>query len=363
MKKNLSALDLHYLCKEFNRLLRDAKVDKVYHDDNKLLLSLHVPNKGPTNLMIQLPGFMFIKNSRKSFPSPSNFCIGMRKNLGGHRLRCVEQVGFERIVRMDFESSHGFKHIFIELYPPGNVLLTDEQNKIMLGMIYKRFSKRTIRPGIIYEPPARDTDIRTASSEEIAEILRESDRQTVVKAAAIDLGLGGTYAEEACSQADVDKDAQKLDDEGYASLADNVKKLLDKRIKPCIYPEKDVTPYPLTTKLEPKTGFGTFSEAIEEYLSSYLKEVKPSPFEKEKAKLETIIKKQEQEIKDLEDKADDSLAKAEKIYEKYALVQEIITEIGKARHEHTWKEIKEKLAGHKIIKEINPKDKTLLVEL
>ena len=41
----------------------------------------------------------------------------------------------------------------------------------------------------------------------------------------------------------------------------------------------------------------------------------------------------------------------------------LIEEINKAAKKYSWKEIKEKLKGHKIIKEINPKDKTIVLEL
>ncbi len=51
------------------------------------------------------------------------------------------------------------------------------------------------------------------------------------------------------------------------------------------------------------------------------------------------------------------------IYQNYNLIKEIIEEINKATKKYTWKEIKERLKGHKIVKEINPKDKTVVLEL
>jgi len=55
--------------------------------------------------------------------------------------------------------------------------------------------------------------------------------------------------------------------------------------------------------------------------------------------------------------------KGELIYHNYSLIKEILEEINKASKKYSWKEIKEKLKEHKIIKEVNDKERKLIVEI
>ena len=45
------------------------------------------------------------------------------------------------------------------------------------------------------------------------------------------------------------------------------------------------------------------------------------------------------------------------------MIKEILDEIGKASKKYSWKEIKEKLKGHKTVKEINEKDRKVVVDI
>jgi len=55
--------------------------------------------------------------------------------------------------------------------------------------------------------------------------------------------------------------------------------------------------------------------------------------------------------------------RAEIFYTNYNLIQNIITELKKAREKYSWKEIKEKLKGHKTIKDINEKEGKIILEI
>ena len=76
-----------------------------------------------------------------------------------------------------------------------------------------------------------------------------------------------------------------------------------------------------------------------------------------------IIKQQEKQTNELEKKAGENNRKGELIYEKYQEVDGILKEINKAREKYSFKEIKEKLKGHKIVKEVDEKNKKIAVEL
>ena len=80
-------------------------------------------------------------------------------------------------------------------------------------------------------------------------------------------------------------------------------------------------------------------------------------------KYEVIIGLQEKQIKKWERESEESKRKGELIYEKYPIFKEIVDELKKAQEKYSWDEIKKKLKGHKHIKEVNSKEKSVLVEV
>ena len=76
-----------------------------------------------------------------------------------------------------------------------------------------------------------------------------------------------------------------------------------------------------------------------------------------------IIEQQESAISELIEEEKECRLKAETIYNNYSLIKEIIEELKKASNTLSWKEIKSKLAGHKIIKKIDEKYKVVFIEV
>ena len=63
------------------------------------------------------------------------------------------------------------------------------------------------------------------------------------------------------------------------------------------------------------------------------------------------------------EKEEEDRKKAELIYNNYKLISEILSEINKAKEKHSWEEIKKRLKGHKIVKDIDMKEKKVTVEV
>ena len=71
----------------------------------------------------------------------------------------------------------------------------------------------------------------------------------------------------------------------------------------------------------------------------------------------------EEMIEGLERSSEENKRKGEFIYENYEQIKNILTEIIKAKEKFSWKDIKEKLKGHKVIKQVNEKEGKITVEL
>ena len=77
---------------------------------------------------------------------------------------------------------------------------------------------------------------------------------------------------------------------------------------------------------------------------------------------ERIVEQQEKNIRKLEKEEQENREKAEFIYAHYQDINPLLSELKEIAKKHSWHDIKAKLKGHKTIKEVNPKEKTVVVE-
>lgn len=366
--KELNALELHYLLKELN-LLVGGKIDQIYQPEKKeLLLSFHIPSVGKKLLRIKVPNYLYLTEFRGDMPeTPADYCIFLRRRLINARLREISQQGFERVVELMFEKADSKFYMIIELFSKGNVVLCDDKHVIISPLEIQKWKDRTIMPKLAFKFPQRDNNFLTLTFEQLANIVEKSDKENIVKTIAIELGLGGTYAEELCLIAGIDKSKKKIDDKEVKSLFKAVEQIREMVISPCIIGDA-VTPFALIrNKSEACETAGSYNEALDKILSvekkGEIKEKGDSGYQKKVAELKRIIGQQELKLKQAEKSITEDKQKAELIYEHYQKIDLLLSEMKKAREKHSFKEIKEMLKNSKLVKEINEKDKTITIEI
>ncbi|OGM01995.1 hypothetical protein A3K72_01275 [Candidatus Woesearchaeota archaeon RBG_13_36_6] len=372
MKKELTGLELHYLIQELNLLL-GSKVDKVYHPNKReLIINFYLSGKGKEILRVLVPNFIYITEHKQEYPqTPSGFCVLLRKHLENTRLKEINQLGFERIIEFVFEHKQGKRILIFELFSKGNIVLCKEDYTIIATLEVQRWSKRTVKLGVRYEYPKKEFNFLRLKEEEFAKLMKES-KKNLVKTLAIDLGLGGVYAEELCLMARVDKNKKDVDNSEIKSLIKASEKLRSKKTNASIVYEGqgvvDVVPIELEFYKElKKREFKTYNDALDASLTKVLvkaeKEQRLSRHQKQIEKLNRIVEKQEQHVTKLEKDIEENTEKAELIYKNYKLVDNVLTELRKARERLSWEEIKQRLKGHKVVKDIKEKEKAIVIEL
>ena len=209
------------------------------------------------------------------------------------------------------------------------------------------------------------------TEENLFEIFKNTGKDSIVTSLAVDLGFGGIYSEEICllSKINKNKAPQELSDKEIDAILKSIKIITNKKIEPVIYyngnEAVDVIPFELKfhSGLE-KKKFETFSESLNYYFSKEVKsEKKPTKHDSEIEKIKRVIEEQKATMENMKISENKNREKGELIYNNYKLIEEILTEINKAAEKYSWKEIKEKLQGHKIIKDLNIKDKEVVVEV
>lgn len=370
MKKELAALELNSIVEEL-QFLKDGKIDQIFQPEKKkFYFQFYIPNKGKVILRIT-PKLIYLTSSRgESSEKPQGYCTYLRKYLSNARVREIKQRGFERIIEFLLEKKEGKYRLMIELFDKGNIILCDE-NYIVLSPLENQFWKdRTVKAKEKYLWPKKEFNFLEINEKQLQELLKKSKQESLVKTLAIDLGLGGQYSEELCFLAEMDKNMvpEKADSKKLSQAMERLKK---QKIKPIVIYKNNNLENIVLFDLEKyedseKKYFETFNQALDFAFSQEVSKEKEKitvKKPKEIEKLENMIKIQEKNIEKLKKSQEENKRKAELIYENYQQVEEILTELKKAREKYGWKEIKEKLKGHKIIKQIDEKEGKVVIEL
>jgi predicted ribosome quality control (RQC) complex YloA/Tae2 family protein len=352
---------------------KKAKLVKVYHPKKQeLLLLLHMPSKGKSILRITLPGLIYLTDFKQDMPQdPSGFCMFLRKRLAGARIIDLRQVGFERIIEIVFSAKDEELTMAIELFSKGNCIVYDKNRKIVSLLEPQRWKERDILPGKEYLYPNFQQDPFRIDLHGFSEILSNSRMTKIGSALAVSLSLGGLLAEEILHRASIPHDMSPKDADAK-NLFDIMKKVLDAKPSPTLYFEgtelKAFSAIALRhlRSLE-KKGFRTMSGAVDSVFGRGIideqEKVLSSAKGEEVRRLSKILQNQENQQKSLSEKIEVNKRKGELIYENYALVDEIIRTVKKAKEKYSWQEIQSRLKEHKKIKDIDLKTKELTIKL
>jgi predicted ribosome quality control (RQC) complex YloA/Tae2 family protein len=306
---------------------------------------------------------------KEGMDSTQGFCMLLRKHLEGAFLERIAQVEPERIVKMIFSGKERVFHLYVELFGKGNVVLCNENNIIIDALHHQEFKDRKVEPQSQYKHPQMQHNIFLMDNKVLQTALASSPRDSLVKCLAIDLGMGGLFAEETCLKACVDKSMKPKDvgNEHQPTLLDAVQGILLHSMQPIIILEEgeleDVLPFPLESMATHEhKNFPTFSEALEYYMQHASPDISTS-HDAKLTEMRRIIEQQEKNIASLEQEEKEQREKAEALYSNYIKLDSLLKELKRISEKHSWQEIKEKLKDHTLVKDVNPRDKSVVVDI
>lgn len=354
MKTQFSALDLACMIKELQCLV-GAKVDNIYHQNKEIFFQFHLPNEGKKQLRILVPNVMYVTQHKGTYPEkPSGFCMFLRKYLLNARVKRIQQQSFERIAVFTLETKSEIYVFYAEFFTPGNILLCSETNEILACLEQKSFSTRTIKPHEYYTYPQMKYNFLNLTESQLKECIDHSPRESLVKTLAIELGLGGLYAEELCVDAGIDKSKKHLTSKELDFLYASIKKLRHLTMSPSQVGTEIVPLELVQHQGKEKKSFETFSELLDVTMPPLLLQPKNAASEKELAKIMYLIEQQQQHRAELQQQVAEEQHKGEYIYHQYQEIKALLDEIA----EKGIRNIK-----NPAIKKVNEKDKEIVVEL
>jgi predicted ribosome quality control (RQC) complex YloA/Tae2 family protein len=370
--KQISSLELYFLVKELKDL-EDSRVDKIYSNGKEYIyIQFHKSSVGKRILKIVVGKAIFLTETKTVDKTPSGFCMLLRKYLEGKFLDSIEQLEPERILKFVFKSKDESKKLYLEFFGKGNVILCNNEDIITDCLIKHKFRDRSIIPKEKYKYPDMEYNLFSIKKDQLTGLLKNSKKDKVVTSFATGLGLGGVYSEEVCLLSSIDKSTipKKINEDEIKKIINSIKKIIKEKNNPqIIYKNQeaaDVVPVDLEIYKDiEKKEFSSFSGALDYYFVNELKLImrKDSHSERKIDELKRIIGEQEDTLKDLKSKETENRKKAELIYNNYQLIKEILDEINKASKKYSWEEIKEKLKGHKVVKDIVLEEKKVVVDV
>jgi predicted ribosome quality control (RQC) complex YloA/Tae2 family protein len=277
MKTAMTNFDIAAILPELRQHTIGAHIHNVYQiTEEAFLLKLH---PGNLNLIIEPAKRIHLTKFEIKTPAkPSQLCMAFRKHIRSARITGIEQPNFERVVFVEIERQGKPQKIVVELLPRGNIILIDEQGKVIVSSHYVRMKDRSILRGQPLKlPPQRGKNLLEATSSEV-QSLRSLSKTDAVKALAQMFGVGGTFAEEILQRANVDKSlsASSLSDEQIYGISDAIRQLKDTILtgtrSPMIVLDDahtiDVVPFELQVyKTMQKKTCANFNDAVDEYFT------------------------------------------------------------------------------------------------
>ena len=204
MRDQMSSFDIARLVLDIDEL-KGARCRKMYQPHyEQVVLRLNPKGKPNCDLVIVRGQRVYFSQRDRPMPKqPPQFAMLLRKYLSNARLTGASQLGFDRIIVLEFETKDGRRDLVIEMFRNGNVILLDEEGVIIQPLTHVKYETRTIKRGEIYVAPPEPMDPRNLSESELNSVLQESDRD-LAHTLAGRMNLGRVYANALCGEANLD---------------------------------------------------------------------------------------------------------------------------------------------------------------
>lgn len=172
----LDAVCINAVCKELSEKIINGRIDKI-HQPEKDEIILHIRTYSDNYRLVLSAGaahprIHLTEYQKKNPMTAPMFCMLLRKHLSGGKITGVEQIGFERIVKISVESYDELgdltvKYMIAEIMGRNsNIILVSSEGKILDSIKHVDFTVSSVRqvlPGLEYVLPP--TQARTPLNE------------------------------------------------------------------------------------------------------------------------------------------------------------------------------------------------------
>jgi len=273
MKTVMSGLDLRAIAGELSEMV-GSHCKRCYQPHyEQVVLRLRAKSGGNTDVVLVRGKRIYTSQRDRPMPLyPPPFAMVLRKSLTNSRLKAVEQIGFDRVLRFVFENSHGIFHLYVEVFRDGNIILTDGDDVIIQPLTHATYADRTLKKGVVYTPPPAAQDPYELDFDSFSELMNSSDRNLGRTLGGV-LNLGGGISAAVCAESGNDADAE-IKDVDLSKIWDSLQALLHGEWKGYLFSGEEgyeeAWPMILSTLQDKEyKEYATMCEAVDEWLGPH----------------------------------------------------------------------------------------------
>ena len=241
---------------ELREKLIDSKIDKVYQPEKDEVCLKIRSKEGACKLLLSAsashPRVYIANKYEKTNPKKAPvFCMTLRKYIQGGVIVGIDQVGFERIIKISVESYDELrektcKDLYIEIMGKHSniILVSDLEGKVIDSIKRVPLSvsrARQVLPGVSYELPPSQDKLNPLDIIDVDKFTLRINRSKgpVFKAIYGNiLGLSPLVAREVCVRVglEANTEVEDLSNEDIRSLVDCINTIFDDLDKNKVYP-------------------------------------------------------------------------------------------------------------------------------
>lgn len=254
-KKSISSLDLYKLTSELS-FLNGGFIRGVKSEKNALYLLIY--HEGEHWIKIRPGDYIAVTKEKPHDAVEFPFTSKIKSELLNKRV-LISMHGADRIIEIGSDTAK----LIIELFSNGNIVLVKE-GVIEQAMFNRNYGTRMVATGEKFLYPPGGVNVFEIDFDGFHNTISNSDKSSIVKTLAVDLSLGGVYAEEIVYRSGLDKtlDPHRVGEAELVKLYDCLKSIISETPHPNIIGENILSVIDLKHVDWPRRYFDTISDAI-----------------------------------------------------------------------------------------------------
>jgi predicted ribosome quality control (RQC) complex YloA/Tae2 family protein len=305
----LSGLEVMVTVRELSESLKDTYVADIYSLGESQILKMRRAGGGEVWVIISPRHGSWVTKTLAERAETTNFTSRLRSELSRARFQGMTQVDLDRVYHFDFGEAEDRRQLFLELMPPGNMVVTDSEGRVVLALRPGSSSRRFSRGARYVPPEQRRLTPDGITGAAVSGILERED--TAGRAIGRNLAIPRRYVRETLSRMGAEEETPSAEIVGTADrLAEVLRGLVNEARespKPCICTTQDGDEFfaVIPSKYKPIVTANTMSELCD---SVFLPTLRTEA--EEMAATGNVTKEVEASTKKLREKHEELLSQA-----------------------------------------------------